>query len=138
MNEKIILYDGVCGMCNRIVQFVLKRDKRDRFQFASLQSSFARDVLVKHSKNPDELDTMYVVVDHGLASERLVWKGRAAMLILRELGGFWRVVSWLSILPAGLLNFGYEIVANNRYRIFGKSDSCMLPSPQQRHKFIEV
>src|SRR5437588_2145607 len=137
--SKILLYDGVCGFCNRIVRFVLKWDKKDRFRFASLQSAFGRELLVKHGKNPDDLNTMYVVLDYQQPGELLIARGRAAVMALNELGSVWKVFGTvLSILPNFLLNFGYNLIANNRYRLFGKFDSCPLPSPQQRQKFIEV
>jgi len=136
---KILLYDGVCGFCNWIVQYVLKRDKKDQFRFASLQSGFARELLVKHGKNPDDLDTMYLVLEYRHPSERLIARGRGAVMVLQQLGaGSGLLGAILSILPNFLLNFGYNIVAKNRNRIFGKYQSCPLPTPQQRQKFIEV
>lgn len=138
-NSKILLYDGVCGFCNKIVQYVLKRDRKDRFRFASLQSGFARELLVKHGKNPDDLNTMYLVVDFEQPTERLIARGRAAVKTLQELGGGSKIMgAILSVFPNFLLNFGYNLVAGNRYRLFGKFDACPLPSPQQRQKFIEV
>jgi len=87
----IILYDGVCGLCNRFVQFVLKRDHEDRFRFAALQSKFARDILERHQLNADALDTIYLVLDHRHPGERLLSKGDAVNAVLQELGGFWLI-----------------------------------------------
>src|SRR5437660_1166527 len=124
----VLLYDGVCGFCNRIVQYVLKHDKQDRFRFASLQSAFARRLLEKHGKNPDDLNTMYLVLNFDHPNEQLIARGRAAASTLRELGGGSKLLgAILSIFPNFLLNFGYSVVAGNRYRIFGKFDSCPLP-----------
>jgi predicted DCC family thiol-disulfide oxidoreductase YuxK len=134
----IILYDGVCGLCNRLVQFVIKRDRRNRFHFAALQSAFAHDVLTRHGRDPRELDTLYVVIDHGEPSERLERKGRGALFILRQLGGIWSLSRVFSVLPTGLLDFGYDRVARVRYRLFGKSETCLLPAPEQRAKFIDA
>src|SRR3954466_1711643 len=83
----IILYDGVCGLCNRLTRFVIRRDPRGRFRFASLQSPFAAEVLARHGKDPRVLDTLYVVLDHGGPSERLLRKARAGLFILAEIGG---------------------------------------------------
>jgi predicted DCC family thiol-disulfide oxidoreductase YuxK len=134
----IILYDGVCGLCNRLVQFVIKRDRRDMFRFAPLQSAFAAEVLGRHGKDPSDLDTLYVVVDHGQPSERLVRKGRGALFILAQLGGVWSLSRIFSLLPTWLLDFGYDRVARIRYRLFGKHETCLLPDPKQRQKFIDA
>src|SRR6266853_5446132 len=92
----IILYDGVCGLCNRFVQFVLKRDHKDRFRFAALQSKFARDILERHQLNANILDTVYLVMDHRNPGERLFSKGDALNWVLEGLGGFWRI--WAKLL----------------------------------------
>ena len=134
----IILYDGVCGLCNRFVQFVLKRDHQDRFRFAALQSNFARTVLRRHALNPDLLDTVYVVFDYGQASEHLLSRNAAARAVLEELGGLWRfwarLLDWL---PESFRDWRYNLVARNRYRFFGKRESCPLPDPKNLHKFLD-
>src|SRR5215470_3804642 len=89
--EPIVLYDGVCGLCNRLVQFILKRDRRDRFRFAALQSSLAREILQRHGHNPDTLDTVCVVLDSGQSSERVLTRNDAVISVLSDLGGIWRV-----------------------------------------------
>ena len=98
----IILYDGVCGLCNRLVQFVLKHDSQDRFRFASLQSDFAAQVLRRHGAAPDDLDTMYVVIDRGLREERITSRSDAGITVLRELGGGWAALgAALRLFPCG-------------------------------------
>jgi len=135
----VIFYDGVCGLCNRLVRFVLKRDAHDRFRFASLQSDFAAQVLAKHGASPQQLDTMYVMLDLGLPDERLASRADAAIAVLKELGRFWSFLGvLLGFLPRWLRNWGYDRVARNRYRIFGKFDSCPLPEAKHRHKFLDV
>jgi predicted DCC family thiol-disulfide oxidoreductase YuxK len=135
----IVLYDGVCALCNRLVQFILSHDSRDRFRFATLQSDFAAQVLRRHGAAPEELDTMYVVVDSGLRDERIVSRSDAALTVLRELGGGWIALgAVLRAFPLGLRNWGYNLVARNRYRTFGKYDSCPIPSEKDRHKFLNV
>jgi predicted DCC family thiol-disulfide oxidoreductase YuxK len=124
-SNPLILYDGVCGLCNRLVQFVLKRDSRSQFRFASLQSKLAASILRRHGVNPQDLDTMYLVFDYQQPTERLAARSDAAISILRYLGGVWRMVAAsLSILPRGLRNRSYNLIARNRYRIFGKYESA--------------
>jgi predicted DCC family thiol-disulfide oxidoreductase YuxK len=134
----IILYDGVCGLCNRLVQFVLKHDSQDRFRFASLQSDFAARVLRQHGAAPEELDTMYVVLDHALPGERLASRSNAAVVVLQELGGGWAALGMaLQVLPVWLRNWAYNLVARNRYRTFGRYDSCPVPDEKDRRKFLD-
>jgi predicted DCC family thiol-disulfide oxidoreductase YuxK len=138
-SNPIILYDGVCGLCNRFVQFVLKRDHEDRFRFAALQSKFARTLLERHGLNPEVLDTVYLVFDCGLPSESLLSRNDAATAVLEELGGFWRfwarLLDWL---PKSFREWHYWLVARNRYRFFGKYETCPLPKEKDRHKFLGV
>jgi predicted DCC family thiol-disulfide oxidoreductase YuxK len=135
----IILYDGICGLCNRLVQFILGHDSRDRFRFASLQSDFAAQLLRRHSASPEDLDTMYVIIDRGLREERIASRSDAAVAVLRELGGGWAALGIaLRALPLELRNWGYNLVARNRYRTFGKYDSCPIPSVKDRHKFLDA
>jgi predicted DCC family thiol-disulfide oxidoreductase YuxK len=134
----LVLYDGVCGLCNRLVQFILKRDTHDRFRFAALQSPVSRELLKRYDRNPDDLDTLYLVVDYGQATQRVLWKGRAAVRLLSTLGGIWSWVRVANILPTPLLDLLYGLIATHRYKWFGRSEQCILPSPQQRSKFIDV
>ena len=142
MNESkpnpIVLYDGVCGLCNRAVQFLLKRDRHDRFRFAPLQSDFAANLLQRHGIDPTKLDTVYAVVNHGGANETLLAKGDAFLLFAKVLGGIWSVARLGRIIPRPVRNWLYDFVAANRYRVFGKAESCMLPDPAYKHKFLEV
>ncbi|MDQ5843980.1 MAG: DCC1-like thiol-disulfide oxidoreductase family protein [Acidobacteriota bacterium] len=137
-SNPIVLYDGVCGLCNRLNQFLLKRDTHDRLRFASLQSNFAAAVLLRHGADPHDLDTVYVVVDYGQPTERLLSRSDAILYLLAQLGGIWKLGSVGHILPRVLRDGAYGIVARNRYRVFGKYDSCMLPEPKHRAKFLEV
>ncbi len=134
----VVLYDGVCGLCNRLVQFLLKRDKHDRFRFASLQSEFAQDVMIRHGVDPHDLDTVYVVKDHKQPTETLLARSDAILYMLKQLGGIWSLTSVGGVLPRGLRDVVYKIVARNRYRVFGKHESCMLKEPQHRAKFLDT
>src|SRR5258708_17685930 len=126
MPPPIILYDGVCGLCNRLNQFVLRRDHDGIFLFASLQSPFAARILTRHGANPQDLDTVYVVVNHDLtkhdlakethADERLLPRSDAIIFVLKKLAGFWKVLAiLLQLLP--LPDAAYRLVARNTYRI---------------------
>jgi predicted DCC family thiol-disulfide oxidoreductase YuxK len=135
----IILYDGVCGLCNRLVQFLLKRDKRGRLSFASLQSDFAARVLTKHGLDPKDLDTVQVVVNYDRPNERVLGRSDAVLRASEELGGPWSVLATLArIIPRALRDVVYRFVARNRYQVFGKSETCMLPDPNQRHRFLDL
>ena len=138
MSNPIILYDGVCGLCNRLNQFLLKRDAEDRFRFASLQSDFAAKLLRRHGADAEDLDTVYVVRNYDESSESLLARSDAILYLLRELGGIWSVAGWARILPRWVRDRIYSLVARNRYRVFGKSEVCMMPEPRHRHKFLDV
>ncbi len=138
-SNPVILYDGVCGFCNRMVQFVLKRDRGDRFRFAPLQSEFARKLLEKHRRDDVALESLCLVSDFGQPDERVLTRSTASLGILRELGGFWRVLSaCFLVVPRPARDWAYRVVARHRYRIFGKYDTCPWPKPQDRHKFLAV
>ena len=134
----IILYDGVCGFCNGFVRFVWPRDPRGRFRFAALQGATARAILARHGRDANALDTVFVVVDPGTPSERLLDQSAAGLYVLEGLGGVWRVAATLlGLLPRPLLDAIYRPLARNRYRLFGRLDACPVPGPEQRERFIE-
>jgi predicted DCC family thiol-disulfide oxidoreductase YuxK len=137
-SNPIVLYDGVCGLCNRAVQFLLKRDRHDRLRFASLQSEFAAQLLQRHGLDNKDLDTVYVVLDQGDAGEALLARGDAFLVFAREIGGVWNVARLGRIIPRPIRNWLYDFVARHRYQVFGKYEACMLPDPRHKHKFIEV
>jgi predicted DCC family thiol-disulfide oxidoreductase YuxK len=131
----VLLYDGVCGLCNRIVQFVLKHDRRARFRFASLQSGYAAAILQRHGIDSDDLDTVYYVAPDQAPAAR----SDAVIAILRELGGFWKTIAAaIRILPKWLRDRGYNVVARHRYRIFGKYESCLLPEKKYQDRFLDL
>ena len=135
----IILYDGVCGLCNGLVQFLLKHDKDGRLRFASLQSDFAEKVLRRHGFDAKDLDTVHVVENYDQLGERVLQRSDAILRAGRELGGFWSASSSVArIVPRALRDLVYRLVATNRYRVFGKYDTCMLPDPSQRSRFLDV
>lgn len=134
----ILLYDGVCALCNRMVKFILRRDAPGRFRFASLQSDVAAGILARHGRDPRELDTVVVVIDCGRPTERLLDRSSAAVFVLKAMPGLWRVAGRaLGLIPTPLRNFGYLVVARTRYRAFGKYETCPIPSPQHRGRFLD-
>ena len=137
-SNPIVLYDGVCGLCNRLVQFLLKRDSHDRFRFASLQSPFGQEILKRHGRDPLDLDTFYVVLDYGGAAERLLARSDGIVQALTTLGGIWKIASMGKALPRAVRDRLYNFVARHRYQVFGKHESCMLPEPKHRARFLDV
>jgi len=127
-DEHIVLFDGVCNLCNGAVRFVLARDPRGRFRFASLQSDVARRLL----KGDGPAETI-VLIDAG----KIYTKSTAALRIARGLRFPWPLLYALAVIPRPLRDFVYDWVARNRYRWFGKRDTCMLPTPQMRGRFLE-
>jgi len=138
MSNLIVLYDSVCGLCNRLNQFLLKRDHHDRLRFASLQSNLARKILERHGADPTDLDTVYVVEDYDTPSERLFMRSNAILRALEALDGIWKLSSVSKILPRPVRDLFYKVVATNRYRVFGKYEVCMMPDPKYRKKFLDV
>ena len=138
-SNPIILYDGVCGLCNGLVQFLLKHDKNSRLRFASLQSDFAAKVLQRHGIDPKDLDTVHVIENYEQPGERVLQRSDAILRAGRELGGFWSASATVAkVIPRALRDVIYRFVARNRYRVFGKYDTCMLPEPNQRSRFLDV
>jgi predicted DCC family thiol-disulfide oxidoreductase YuxK len=133
----ILFYDGVCGLCNRAVQFVLRHDRAGRFRFAPLQSDLAHRILARHQRDARDLDTMSLLVDAGTRRERLLSKSDGVLAVLDELGGGWKLMTLARVLPRALRDRGYDFIVRRRYRWFGRYDQCPIPSPDQRERFID-
>jgi len=134
----IVLYDGVCALCDRLVTFVLARDRAATFRFASLQGDLARTTLIRHGRNPGELTTLVLVLDPGLPTERLLDKSSAALQLLKQLPGGWRALGHvMALAPAPVRDMVYDLVARTRYRTFGKYDVCPVPPPAVRDRFLD-
>ncbi len=126
----ILFFDGVCGLCSRAVDFVIARDPEGVFRFAPLQGETARTMLGE--ADIAALETMVVATDKGLYR-----RSSAAVRILWRLGPFWRLCGWLLwIIPRPLRDLGYSTVAKTRYRLFGKHETCRLPTPEERERFL--
>jgi predicted DCC family thiol-disulfide oxidoreductase YuxK len=128
----VIFYDGVCNLCDWYVNLVLDLDRRDHFRFAALQSDYARRVLGRHGIEVD-LDTVYV-----LEGGRIYDRSDASLRVARGLGFPWTIAAgWMALLPRSWRDRGYDVMARNRYRWFGKQDRCRVPSPALRAKFLD-
>lgn len=139
VGKHIVFYDGVCGLCNKFIQFVLDVDGRDEFRFASLQSQFAKEILRSRGADATNLDTVYILSNFGMANERLLKKSDAGLFVVYRTQNYFRPFAIIfGIVPRPLRDIGYELVAHNRYKIFGKYDTCKIPSQADRLKFIEV
>ena len=135
--QHLLLYDGVCGLCDHLVQFVLAHDPRGVFDFAPLQSATGRAAVAREGGDPDALTSFYVVRDYRTASARSLVKGRAALFLGRALGWPWRAAGMFGVLPTAVLDWGYDLVARNRHRVFGRFEQCVLPRPEQRTRFVD-
>jgi predicted DCC family thiol-disulfide oxidoreductase YuxK len=138
VGRHLVLYDGVCGLCNRLNAFVLKRDIKGLFAFASLQSQTGRSFLQRFGRSSDALDTMYVVVDYRSQTPVLLAKSNAALFMAATAGGGWRWLGFLRFLPVWFRDLVYDLIARNRYRVFGKYETCLLPTPEYRRRFIDA
>lgn len=130
-NKNIILFDGVCNLCNGFVQFVIKRDKNAVFKFASLQSETGQEVLRKYNLPVDELTSVIYV-----QNENVFLRSEAALRIASQLDGIWKLSKILLVFPTPLRDFVYNFIARNRYRIFGKRDECLLPTAELKSRFL--
>ena len=134
--ELVLLFDGLCGFCDKSVQHIFKYDKKGTMMFAPLQSDFAKAVLERHPRFKS-VDSMLVVEHHG-DKETLYVRSAAALRIASYLGGIHRVASVGRILPPKVRDLLYKLVAKNRYRLFGKKDACPIPTKEQRARYIAM
>ena len=126
----ILFFDGVCGLCSRAVDSVIARDPKGTFRFAPLQGETAHEML--DPADVEALDTMIVATESGIFR-----RSSAAVRILWRLGPFWKLCGWLLwVIPLPVRDLGYKIVANSRYRLFGKHETCRLPTPEERERFL--
>ena len=133
----LVLYDGVCGLCDRFVQFLLTRDRRDQLRFAALQGAIGAETFARFGRTSTALSTVVVVVDHGLPSEHLLERSDAALFTIGSLGSVYGAAPALRVVPRFMRDGVYDLVARTRYRIFGRFDSCPVPSPATRAKFLD-
>jgi predicted DCC family thiol-disulfide oxidoreductase YuxK len=131
-DHAIVLFDGVCNLCTSTVQFIIKRDPHGYFTFASLQSEVGRRLLETHGLQPDALDT-FVVVE----GSRCFTRSDAALRVAQHLSGGWALLRGLSLIPKPIRDWGYTVIARNRYRWFGTHETCMVPSRDILDRFLQ-
>ncbi len=131
--KKIILFDGVCNLCNSSVIKVIKHDKRNVFLFTALQSETGQKILSELNIDSKKMDSIILYSPN----EAFYKKSSAALRIMYEFGGLWKLTQIFRIFPAAFNNLFYDLIARNRYKWFGKKDSCMIPTPDLKAKFLD-
>ena len=131
-NNKIILFDGVCNLCNSSVQYVIKRDKSNTYRFAALQSEIGKKLVEERGIDTSQIDSI-ILIEPGVA---YYTKSTAAIKIAQSFGGAWQLTSVFEWVPEKLRNWVYDYIAKNRYKWYGKKDSCMIPTPELKSKFL--
>ena len=129
----VILFDGVCNLCNGWVQFVISHDPSARFRFASFQSPAGRRLSLANGVDPDALKSFFLLSDGTLLA-----RSDAAIEVVVRFGGFWRLLGILRLVPRPLRDWVYSVVARNRYRLFGKREACLMPSPELSGRFLSA
>ncbi len=127
----VIFFDGFCNLCNGAVQFTIERDRKNVFRFSSLQSDYAQDTLRPFSMEPKQGESM-VLLENGKVYER----STAALRVAKRLGGFWPLLYGFIIVPRFIRDAVYNYVGKNRYNWFGKQESCWVPTPELKEKFL--
>jgi predicted DCC family thiol-disulfide oxidoreductase YuxK len=133
----LVLYDGVCGLCSRLVQFLLAHDHRAVFNFAALQSATGQAVVEQAGGDAHQLTTFYVLANYGTSDARLFKKSDAALFVAGELGWPWKAARLLRIVPKTFLDRLYDVVARTRYRVFGRYEQCLMPPAEFRSRFVD-
>lgn len=131
-NKKVILFDGVCNLCDSSVQFIIKHDKKDIFRFTAIQSEIGQEIIKHTGINTESIDSI-ILYEPGIA---YYYKAEAALLIARELKGIYKLISYLNFLPKVIKNGVYDYIAKNRYKWYGKKEACMIPTPELKAKFL--
>ena len=136
-DSPVLLYDGLCGFCDGTVQFILKHDRRGTLKFATLQGDFAREVIRRHPEL-DGVDSLVLVERDAVSGRENVYvRSDGALRVARYLGGAWNLTRAVVVVPRFLRDSAYDGFARIRYRVFGRYNSCPIPSPEQRARFID-
>lgn len=132
-DKKIILFDGVCNLCDATVQKVINADKKDVFRFVALQSDLGKEIINYIGIDTEKTDSI-ILYEPGIAYHI---KAEAAIEIAKTIGGVYSLLGMFSVFPNWLKDIGYDFVAKNRYKWYGKKESCMIPTPEIKAKFLE-
>ncbi|MDC7999874.1 DCC1-like thiol-disulfide oxidoreductase family protein [Aequorivita todarodis] len=130
-DHKIILFDGVCNLCNGAVTYIIKRDKRNIFKFAALQSDIGKELISKYNIDTSKVDSI-ILID----GEKHYEKSSAALHIAKQLSGAYPLLFGFMAVPKFIRNAVYDYIAKNRYKWFGKRESCMIPTAELQSKFL--
>lgn len=131
-NQDILLFDGVCNLCNGAVNFIIDHDPKGRFKFAALQSEFGQKRLQELGLSTEDFDSLVL-----LSGEKVYKKSTAALKIARRLNGLYPLLYAFIIVPPFIRHWAYDVIAKNRYKWWGKRDSCRMPTPELRARFVE-
>ncbi|WP_053977799.1 thiol-disulfide oxidoreductase DCC family protein [Mangrovimonas xylaniphaga] len=132
-NKELILFDGVCNLCNTSIQYVIKHDKQNKFVFAALQSDIGKSVIKEHGIDTTKIDSILL----HKPNNKIYYKSTAALKIASKLGFPISIMSIFLIVPTFIRNWVYDFIAKNRYKWFGKKQSCMIPTPELSSKFLD-
>ncbi|PWQ95379.1 thiol-disulfide oxidoreductase DCC family protein [Leucothrix pacifica] len=130
-NKSTIIFDGICNFCNSSVNFIIARDPEGKFSFAPMQGETAQALMKQHGIDNPNLDTFLLIKDG-----KLYQRTDAALEITKDLTGFWKLFRVFVIVPAPIRDVFYRVFAKYRYRLFGKKDVCMVPTPEVRERFL--
>ena len=132
-DHTIILFDGVCNFCNYWVNYVMEKDKYDKYRFATLQSDFGQELLKEYGLNTNEFES-FILIEGGMLHQRSI----AALMIAKNISGLFKILYPLIVVPGKLRDFIYNLIAKNRYKFFGKKDFCRVPAQEERSKFLTL
>ena len=127
----ILLFDGVCNLCNGLVKFIIKRDQRSRIRFAPLQSDTGKSLIANFGLSPEDINSVVYI-----SGEQVFLRSSAVLHLLKDLGGGWKLFYIFIIIPPVMRDLFYNLIARTRYRIFGRSGSCMVPTGEIRGRFL--
>ena len=127
----IVLFDGVCNLCNQTIDFIMRNDPRGHFKFGALQEESTQEMLEAYKVEKDYLDSIVLV-----RKDRIFYKSRAALEITKKLNGIWPLLYVFILIPNFLRNPLYDWIARNRYKWFGKKETCRLPTPEEKDRFL--
>jgi predicted DCC family thiol-disulfide oxidoreductase YuxK len=130
--KKIILFDGVCNLCDNVVQFIIRHDKEDIFRFVAIQSELGQEIAKHIGVDTTKTDSILLYIP----GQAYYYKAEAAIKIARGMGGIYSLLTVFSILPISLSNTMYDFIARNRYKWYGKKSECMIPTPELKSKFL--
>jgi predicted DCC family thiol-disulfide oxidoreductase YuxK len=131
-NNKIVLFDGVCNLCNSSVQFIIKHDKKKQFRFASLQGKFGQEVLIKNNFSTESLNTLILIEE-----DKIFTRSTGVLRMMKHLGDGWSLLYGFIIFPKFIRDGVYNWVSKNRYKWFGKKDECMIPTAELKARFLD-